>query len=265
VIDVTRAANGAPRGKGHIADRAPTAPDFAAFRRAHVGASLEPVNMVPFVDRLRDQTITSACVGFAIARAIDIRARITGVHLAYPSARAIYGLARMKEASTPLLDVGCQPSLAIDALQSFGIVGEDRIGFDDARINDPMPWDVFQAGADARLAGAYRLTSSGGQRLEEIRAALAHAYPVVFGMQVDRSYENLLGDPTWHGMLGPSLGGHMQCVINDPHAPPDAFTIAGSWSGWGYGNGLARVGADYLAGGNATDFYVITIAPMGVH
>lgn len=252
------------RGKGHIPDTDPRAPGFGAFMAA-ARKDIVARDMVPLVDHLRDQTITSCCVGFAFARALDIRARLEEVPNPYPSPQAIYTIARLKSGSRHLIDHGCMPADAADGLQMFGIVDDARWRFDEGRINDALPWDVLQAGADCQVQGCYRLDAFGTKRVEQVRAVLEQGYPVSFGMNVDRSYEEWRGGDAYETPSGPSLGGHMQTLIYDKAlAGKPEFRVVGSWSGWGEGPGLARITEGFLGSSYCTDFYVVTLAPPGV-
>jgi hypothetical protein len=171
--------SGAPpveRGKGWHRDVNPTAPGFGAFR-AQLDAKAPPRDMVREIDRLRDQTITNGCVGFAFSRAINIRARLMGIKAPYPSAQAIYTVARMKSGARALVDQGCMPADAAEGLQGFGVVDEARWPFDEAKINDVLPWDVLQAGADAQVAGCFRIDAFGQARTDQVRTALAARLP----------------------------------------------------------------------------------------
>lgn len=254
----------AGRGKGWKFDTDPRAPGFQAFMAA-ARSDIVARDMVPLVDHVRDQTITSCCVGFAFARALDIRARLEGIPNPYPSAQAIYTIARLKSGSRNLIDHGCMPADAADGLQMFGVVDEKRWRFDEGHINDALPWDVLQAGADCQVQGCYRIEPFGQARIDQVRAVLEQGYPVSFGMSVDATYEQWAGGDAYNGPVGPSLGGHMQTLIYDKSlvGKPE-FRVVGSWSGWGEGPGLARVTEGFLGSSFCTDFYTVTLAPPGV-
>jgi hypothetical protein len=254
----------AGRGKGWQYDTHPRAPGFRAFMAATKGAPA-PRDMVPLVDHLRDQTITSCCVGFAFARALDIRAKLEGVPNPYPSAQAIYTIARLKSGSRVLIDQGCMPADAAEGLQEYGIVDEKRYPFAEAHINDAVPWDVIQNGADCKVAGCYRIDAFGQQRIDQVRAVLEQGYPVAFGMSVDQAFEDWRGGAAYNEPRGRSLGGHMQCLIYEPGmAERGEFRLVGSWSHWGEGPGLARITEGFLGSSFCTDFYTVTLAPPGV-
>jgi hypothetical protein len=252
------------RGKGWTYDTNPRAPGFGAFLAATRGP-LAPVDMVPLVDHLREQGISSACVGFAFSRALDIRARIEGVPNAYPSAQSIYTVARLMDGQAQLRDQGCMPADAAEGLQKYGIVQERLWPFDEGKINDHLPWDVLQAADSGRVSGCYRLDSFGAARVDQVRSMLERGYPVAFGMSVDQAFEDWRGGDPYSEPKGRSLGGHMQCLLYEPGIDKlGQFRLVGSWSGWGEGPGLARVTEGFLGSSFCSDFYAITLAPRGV-
>ena len=253
------------RGKGWIYDTNPRAPGFGAFMAA-TRAAVAPRDMVPLVDHLRDQTITSCCVGFAFARALDIRARLEGIPNPYPSAQAIYTVARLLSGSHTLLDQGCMPADAADGLQRFGIVDAARWPFKEERINDHLPWDVLQNGADCQVSGCYRIDAFGQARVDQVRQMLERGYPVAFGMSVDQAFEDWHGGDAYGDPKGRSLGGHMQCLLYEPGIDKlGQFRGVGSWSGFGEdGKALFRLTEGFVGSSFCTDFYAITLAPPGV-
>ena len=197
-----------------------------------------------------DQGASSACVGFAFEMGINTRLRAQGVEDQQRlSPWAIYTAARQK-ANGPfieLTDTGCMPGLAALAISDTTL--SPLVPYDvwtDARARIPL--DVYEKGVGHKV-DFYRAES-----VEDIRAALARNYPVVFGMDVDRSYEDYTGG-VWTGMQTGSLGGHMQCLVGYDR---NIFKVANSWGKtWGM-EGLSWIDESYLAGPHCYDFYAIT-------
>jgi hypothetical protein len=225
-----------------------------------VGATLEPppsADLSRFVDRIRDQTITSSCVGQAFSRAVHVRAEVQGLGIPYPSALSIYTLARLEEGKD-LLDVGCYPRNAATAMSKRGVCGESHWPFDEGRINDPVPWDVLQTSGDALVTGYYRVTGLGAERCALVRRALSSGYPVPYATQVDDQFEEYNGHGEIGAFQGPSHGGHMTCLIG---YRPGAFLGVNSWgTGWG-DDGFYWISDDRIGSSYCSDFYALTVAP----
>lgn len=251
-------------GLGHLADL----PDERDLRVERLLARRGPVGVPASVDlsahvgQVRDQSITSSCVGQAFARAIHVRAGVEGKDLPFPSALAIYTLAREEERAGMLLDRGCYPRNAAKAISRRGVCGEQHWPFDADRVNGAVPWRVLQDSADALVDGYYRIGGIGADRCELVRSALAAGFPVPFATQVDHALEGYAGRGEIGAFRGPSLGGHMMCLIG---YRPGAFLGVNSWgSGWGL-RGLFWMTDERIGSESSTDFYALNLAPEGMY
>lgn len=210
----------------------------------------------------RDQSITSSCVGQALAASVQIRAAIMG-HSVVPSASAIYAIARMLDQSRdmPLVDVGSSPSRAIEGAKEWGMVAESRWPFSVAAVDTKPPLDVFQNGLDATLGQHYRIPSGWGA-LDAIKRALVSGYIPIFAMTVDEAYDRYDGTSVYSAPGGRSLGRHMQAIVG---YAGDAFEVLNSWgSGWGR-DGIARIGSSVMASSDVSSIIVPTVVPQQVH
>ncbi len=220
----------------------------------------ESVDLRPFVARIPSQRGNS-CVGHSMAQALRVRAAFQGVAID-PSALGIYALARQLENPNAdhLPDVGSYPYRALEAMQQWGVVARARY-VDESALGAPVPVDVLEAGAVARVTGEYRLASTGSRLRLEIQTALASAYPVFYCQEVDDSYQRYHGG-IWRGLAGASAGGHAQCLVG---YTPDYVIVAGSW-GRDFGeNGFAFVAWSFIeASAHVYDFQVISMSPKAV-
>jgi len=227
-----------------------TLPD--AFSWLHTGNVPQP----------RDQSVTSSCVGQALAASVQIRAAISG-HSAVPSASAIYAIARMLDQSRdmPLVDVGSSPSRAIEGAKEWGMVSESRWPFSVANVDVKPPLDVFQNGLDATLGQHYRIPSGWGA-IDGIKRALVAGYIPIFAMTVDEAYERYDGSDVYRAPSGRVLGRHMQCIVGYDGSD---FEILNSWgSGWGR-DGIARIGSSVMASSDVSSIIVPTVVPGQVY
>lgn len=235
------------RGLGHIPDDHATVDED--LRERHVGVLLGAaagelpsiVDYSSMLERIPDQGSTSSCVGQAFATAIFLRAHLDGIPLPRPSAKAIYDVARLIETPNALIDIGSRPRLAVQGMQDYGIVAEERWPLTEANVNTPPPLDVFRAGLGAKLSGHYRIGGADVGTL--LRSALARGFVPVFAMDVDDAYLAYDGSAIYGGLTAPRVGSHMQAVVG---YGAEYFLVANSWgAGWGQ-RGLARIAADFF-------------------
>lgn len=211
----------------------------------------------PSVMTIPDQGSTSSCVGQAFATAIETRSHISGNPIERPSSRVAYTGGRLLGAPhRPLSDDGSRPLDVVSALATYGLVAESRVPFSEATINDPLPLDVFQHGADALLGAHYRIVDDVAR---SVRQAIAAGYVPVFAMEVDDAFMDLGAELYVPG--GAPLGLHMQAIVG---YSPGEFLVAGSWGrSWARG-GFARISADFVDSPKCSSFIVPTIIPLKV-
>lgn len=226
-------------------------------------------------DGIPDQLSTSSCVGNAFSTSVFLRAAILGRPIVRPSRKAIYDIARLID--TPhsrITDDGSRPAAAVLGMQQYGLVAESRwplegteedafrisAGRQTEWIDVDPPEDVFRHMLDAKVGSYYRIAPGGGCA-QAIRQALLSGYIPAFAMPVDQAYEDFNGDGVYAGMMGKSLGGHMQCVVG---FGPGYLLVCNSWSKtWGY-KGLAPVVDGWFDSTYVTDILVPTVVPGGV-
>ena len=231
-----------------------------------VGASARPsaISYAGLIDRIREQEQSSSCEGQAHALALYLRAKILNAPIPFPSALAIYGLAREIDQGTSvhLVDGGTYARSVHAAIAQAGVVAETRWPFSMANVAKSIPWDVVQAGGDDKvdIGDQYWIRTTGAQRCDDMRTALAAGYPLTLGLEVDDHFE----DGTWDVYAGPTgelRGGHCLPVVA---FRPGAFCVCNSWgSSWGQG-GLGWI-SDSVIGDVAlvNDVCAIAIAPAG--
>jgi C1A family cysteine protease len=232
--------------------------------------------LLNYVIAAMDQSISSACVGFAIAAAIMIRLRMMNAYVTQVSAFAIYAWARMvskADKDDPILDSGCYPRLAMQAVREHGVPSEEAWPFDVSMVNEELPWDVQKKASAGRITRWFRLDSDGVGLLHDVMHALVQGYPVVFGTFVDTAFmshgiaESLDKAPIIKSInLGDARGGgHMMCIVayrTDKDGQIE-FLVLNSWGlTWGY-RGMAWVHQDVMLNAESSDFHAMQVTNTG--
>jgi hypothetical protein len=257
------------RGTGYIPDAAHTVATDLVRRPAGrlLGAPAAvpaAVNWQSMVDRVYDQSITNSCVGWAMSSALYLAGQASGIPIARPSPLAIYAFARLVDATPDggaLHDDGCRPTSAIDAAAAFGICAIARWPFEEWRVNDAPPMDVFAAGADAVVTGQYRIPP-GDDAPATMRAALAAGHFPIFGLRIDDDFYNWATAGLYMpDMRAAERGRHMLCAIG---YDVGGFRVVNSWGPtWGDA-GYIWIAPQAFASSAVTDILVMTHAPAGV-
>lgn len=216
--------------------------DYSA--RARFGAPLrlpgEVTDIEPFVRGILDQGATSSCVPHAFSEAVDTRLRKLGYDPPKPSVLALYAPTRGVELASPddpLVDQGSFPRDCASALSTYGLAADADWPWDESKVNDRPPWDVAQKASAFRVSAYYRIDTFGMSRAQDVANALAHGYPVVFGTQVGRAFEQYSGQGAVQlpGSQAESLGGHMLCLVG--YATDNGEIVFRGQNSWGDGWG----------------------------
>jgi hypothetical protein len=271
-----------PHGRGHR----PDPPDVAARRkgfhllrakRSLVSAELPlSVDLTQFVTGpggpgIFDQGSTGSCEGHAHAGAITTRFAALAMPIPTVSPIGIYTLARCigrqpnADGSLPALtDDGTEPSLAIAAVQEWGVTSAATWGnfpADPSTINENPEFSELEEASDFRLLGAYFLQSAGDQKVIDIMTALAAGYPVAMALPASGAEFN---DYTG-GILG-ALDGpvdHANYLVGYELSSPGNYgsvvvKCVNSWGKWGEG-GMYRGNRAFVD--QLEDCCVIDVAP----
>ncbi len=200
------------------------------------------VELVNYVDHVRDQKRTSSCVGFAVARAVNMRARIQGIGTKYGSATYAYAGGRALANGYPrrLRDDGSRPRDVMKFVKEFGFAAEENWPFDPQRINDQPDWKALESGQrqleqlDHGLLAYYWIEGDGEKKLEGFKKALAAGFPVAFAIDVDEDFESWNDDKPIPDLPedAPILGSHYIVAVG--YTPEDNILAVNSWgSAWG--------------------------------
>jgi hypothetical protein len=253
------------RGLGHIPDEEKDVLDDLAHR--HVGTLLGPPSSAPasldysaLLDAVQNQGPTNSCVGQAFATSLYIRSKIAGAPIARPSAKAIYDVARLLDGPRrSIVDIGSRPRLAIEGMQDYGLVADERWPLTASNVNVPPPLDVFRAGLDAMLSGHYRIGAGIGAS-SLARSALARGFVPFFAMPVDASFYDHDGSAVVANIASGVIGNHAMAIVGYDES---SLLVVNSWGAeWGR-SGFCRL-AFSLFDATAFDVIVPTIIPSHV-
>jgi hypothetical protein len=215
-ITLAQRAGGGVRGCGYKKD--PVDPrDFPALkllgapRNLPLEASLESL-----VRRVRDQLSSSSCVGQSTSSAAEIRLDKMGIKHENVSAIGTYKIARTWGRSLekePLEDEGAFIRQAFKGIRETGLIPERVAPFLLDTINDELTWDELQAASTYRVKEWYRISDYGTGKTEGICSAIAQGYPVVFGIDVDRAFQDHYGSGVLKAPGKNRIGGHAMCLV----------------------------------------------------
>ena len=184
---------------------------------------------------IKDQTITSSCVGQAWAVGIRLAYLKAGVACPDLSALFLYRLARTLDGEDR--DDGTYLRSAARVAMKLGAAREADFPFDAAKVNDAIGLGALHSGHDLRgIRGYYRIDTGD---VDGVRLAIANGYPVVAGWDVDQTFMDWDGRRPIPGTLGRVLGGHALALYG--YEEDGTFGFRNSWGiGWGRaGHGVA--------------------------
>jgi hypothetical protein len=250
-------------GKGHI----PSPPHKmglghpSTFLAAAPAVTSAAVPMPPVVDQLQTSSCTGNSSAVAIQEAMSKGAAFPpGQWAPLPSRLFLYYGARALEGSTGE-DSGAMISDIFAEAARMGVPPESFWTFSEdlTKITAAPDWAAIRAAADQRIVtGAFRIMSSGQQRVADVKAAIASGSPVVWGTELDMAFEELGPTDVWPGVTGDVIGGHAMILHR---FDGDVFWTRSSW-GTGFADvGSARISAAAVASPNASDFWIVAMAP----
>jgi hypothetical protein len=219
---------------------------------------------------IRDQGQTESCFGFASWRAIDTRLRKLAKLAGQPlttvtphSPLGIYAFTRMgdmPDATSPLGDVGSQPSTGVAMMQKFGVPTEQAWPFDPNKVNVRPPVDVLEKAGGFVLQDLYRINATGDDLIAAIAASISAGYPVIFGADVDQAFEDYNGSGQIVQSAAQTLGGHMLTALAYDFSSKTKNIVGGNSWGTTWGNaGFFNMNPSFLTDPRTSDFYVVVV------
>jgi hypothetical protein len=210
------------------------------------------------LDFVPDQGATETCVAWSLSSAAFRAARIAGTPIARPSVRWLYAIAHwLGLPGTPISPYGRSARTMALAAERHGLIAESRWPFDVAHVTEPPPVDLDMAGADALLAGWYRIGD--GDVPTQMRMALNAGHFPMLAIQVRESFDAYCGgiyEPN-----GSTRGWHMLVAVG---YSPGTFVLLNSWGADHGDGGFVTIPDDVVIGPEVAGIVVVTTAPKEV-
>ncbi len=193
-----------------------------------------------------DDQIGSQCVGEAVSGAHFLATNGAGKRASH---RGIYTAARVRERSRksdPVLDQGCIPADAFDALVLTGVYPLDDRDADGGALNSMETWDEAIGCKKFDPTDLTPITSGDDVTVDRWLTA---GFPVVQWFELDQAFQDLSASGSWPGVTGPIIGGHCTVLVG--------FFNGGDymlWNSWGRGwadGGFGRISRRVITSGAA--------------
>jgi C1A family cysteine protease len=209
-----------------------------------------------------DQGGIGSCVANATCDALEIVMGLeSSVFLTQLSRMHLYWLARAADGTTTK-DDGTYIRSALRQANKVGVCAEDEWPYAPAMVFQPPPIRATVRASENKIAGYYRIDSTGRARLDDIAWAIRANHPVVFGTKVGKNWDAYA--PGAEALLPPdpkdkTAGGHATILTGViQQGGRYRFLDRNSWGdGWGEG-GHAWLDEDYLTWGKTGDIWVLT-------
>lgn len=120
-----------------------------------------------------------------------------------------------------------------DVVASLGFCPEYACEYAPELYAEQPQWKAYRSAADQRTRIGYaRITSTGGQLVDDVKAAIDAGFPVQFGTAIDDVFSRWIpGDKPWPGPIGTVLGGHAMLAAE---YDADSIGVVNSWGqAWG--------------------------------
>lgn len=224
--------------------------------RSEFGALAPVYDLTPQIPFIYDQGQLGSCTGNGTAKAIRCARRKAGLPDFDPSRLALYYNARRLEGDISQ-DAGANIRDVVKGANLWGYAPESEWPYDISKFSD-TPTDQYYADSLSNKIHAY--ASVNNSHVDNIKLALSHGYPVVFGIQLYEGFEEYSSGIIQLPNVNRDqyLGGHCMDITgcNDGLR---AFEVDNSWGiTWGQG-GRCWISYDYICSGFVDDLWVIRI------
>ena len=205
---------------------------------------------------VENQRELGSCVGNSVVGALEFLQIRDGAPYKDLSRLFVYYNSRLMHRSQEI-DGGTYIRLAIGTLSSLGTCSEQKWPYDVSKVFVRPSWGSYREAYANKVGSYYRIVGVGQDRVQQVKAAIQTANPVVFGVSIDKSFLQLSDEEVPTLNRNEIVGAHamMICGYDDVKR---SFIVRNSWgTTWGSG-GYCLMPYSYLDAGEADDFWVIT-------
>jgi len=223
--------------------------------------------ILPEYTPISNQGRVGSCVANSTADMLEILLGIAREEAKLPigdipqlSRLFIYWVARARRMAQKK-DEGTYIRLAAQQLMEIGVPLESVWPYDPGKVYVSPPLEAYTMASDNKIKGLFRITSSGGAKIEDIRAALQFRHPVVFGTIVGDDFGAYRGEEKVFGLPTHIKGRHAMIITGyrTRNNGSTDFYVRNSWGeGWGL-NGHAWFSQEYIQDFQTQDLWVGTI------
>lgn len=247
--------------KRETAEKIAASPKFATSLRPKLAAGTGDVDLRRYCTET-NQLQLSSCAGNATADSIEI---LDAIDAAAQGSKAppvqvsrlyVYAMARDEEDQIDK-DEGTHLSTCFDVLSRFGVCDETVWPYDEAKVFVRPSIKALRQATGHKIHSYYGIDSTGDARLDDVLAALRANHPVVFGTNIERSFNDYDGGHVIKPPTGSTEGGHAMIIVGWL-AAMNAFIVKNSWgNNWG-DNGFAYFAPEFIAWSETWDLWVPT-------
>ena len=208
---------------------------------------------------IEDQSRAGACVSNAIVGSLEFLMIRNGMTYVDISRFFNYYNARLMSQDQDK-DIGTYISIGISSLTDLGSCAESSWPYDISMVYTRPTMMAYREAYANKVDGAFRIDDIDAN--ERIIASLTMLHTVVFGMTVDRAYQEHVG---YEPVAMPkstrvNTGGHAQLIVGYDRNRK-LWLVRNSWGTEWACKGYAWVPWQYLEVSGASDYYVPTLTP----
>lgn len=213
--------------------------------------------IIPDLPPIDNQGQIGSCAAHAGAGALEILLSGEGA-MTKLSRLHLYWIARALDGSTAE-DAGTFLRSICQQLGKIGVCPEELWPYVEGNFNLAPPLEAEIRASANRIAGYYRIETTGEQRLKDVEAAIRASHPVIFGTQVGNRFMQTSGKTPIAPDENDLQGGHATCLVGvQTTAGRLSFRDRNSWDDtWG-DQGYAWLDQDYITWNNTDDIWVLT-------
>lgn len=156
-------------------------------------------------------------------------------------------------------DQGTYIRLCFDVLSRFGICDESIWPYDTSKVFVQPSIKAMRQAVGHRIHSYYRIKETGNARVDAVISALRGRHPVVFGTQLEKSFEETRAPYIVNRPKGSLIGGHAQVIVGYINGN---FKVKNSWGPeWAEG-GFSYFTPEYIAWDKTQDIWVPTMGTI---